>query len=119
MAVRKVQTLKDQEKFDNIWIPSWLEQGYEIESYIIKDLERFIFYNNKGDYGSLELTPYYSRPDWPINSDFPFHEFIELENSKVYEIDKLSIAINSRGSIKSLLEILSFLTAYSFKNDLD
>lgn len=100
-------------------IPSWLEQGYELESYIVKDLERFIFYNHKGDYVSLELTPYHSLPHWPINSVFPFYEFIELENSKVYEIEKLSIMIDSRGSFKSLLEMITFITTYSFKNDLD
>ncbi|MCM3574191.1 hypothetical protein M3172_13425 [Mesobacillus subterraneus] len=119
MAVRKVLSFEDQEKFDDIWIPSWLEQGYELESFIIKDLERFIFYNSKGDYGSLELIPYSTRPDWLINSNFPFHEFIELNNSKVFEIEKLSIKIDSRGSVKSLLEIVYFITAYSFKNNLD
>lgn len=65
------------------------------------------------------MIPFSSRPDWPVNSDFPFHEFTELDNSKVYEIDKLSIKIDSRGSLRSLLEIVYFLIAYSFKNNLD
>ena len=75
MSVLQVQTKEEQKRFDRIWIPAFLEQGYEIESYILPGMKDVIFYDDDGDFGTLELIPWKADADWPINQAFPFTSF--------------------------------------------
>lgn len=119
MTVSKVTNVLEQERFDNIWIPSWQEQGYEIESHITPGLERYIFSGKGYDYGTIEFVPYKNVSEWPINKTFPFNEFIQLKDRKVIEVDKLTVSKECRGSLRGLYEIINFITTYAFKNSID
>ncbi|WP_338449604.1 hypothetical protein R4Z09_26085 [Niallia oryzisoli] len=112
MKFVKVQSHKDLESYCNIWLPVWIESGYELESYITKGIERFIVYTNTSEkFGCFELNPYYFDCS-PVNEAFPFHHFPILKNKRVVELEKLVIAKTQQGSIKRLLEVFQFFTAY-------
>lgn len=119
MSVLMVQSMAEQERFDNIWIPSWIEVGYELESYTTKNLERYIFHNKIGDYGTLEIVPYSTDHFWPINIRFPYYEFIEIRGKKVFEIEKVAVIKEKRGSIKNLYEMISFIYSYGSNHKYD
>ena len=99
MSVLQVQTNEEQQRFDKIWIPAFLEQGYEIESYILPQNRDVIFYDDDGDFGTLELVPWKAVPEWPINQTFPFHKFPQLHNKRVVECDKLAIVKEKRAML--------------------
>ncbi|MEH7097789.1 hypothetical protein [Neobacillus vireti] len=115
----KIQTQKDLERYCDIWLPVWIENGYELESYITKGIERFIFRSNSGeDIGCFEFNPYYFNCS-PVNEDFPFHHFPILQNKKVMELDKFVIKSEYQGSLKQLLEALNFISIYAINNKFD
>ncbi|MFP7486272.1 hypothetical protein SFC65_19100 [Priestia filamentosa] len=121
MPIKRVTTTNsiEYQTFEQIWIESWLESAYEIENYIIPGVERFLVYNSLGHTGTFELTPYQHSSEWPINASFPFHKCDELKNKKAFEIDKLTIKKEARGSLKTLVNIFSFLATYGRDNDYD
>jgi len=108
----KVDSHKDLEKYCNLWLPAWIESGYELESYITEGIERFIFYTNTGEeFGCCEFNPYYFDYS-PVNDSFPFNDFPILKDKKVIELDKFVIKNEYQGSVKRLIEIMNFLTTY-------
>jgi hypothetical protein len=117
VPVLKVNTFLEQQRFDHIWMPSWIEAGYELESYITEGVERFIFYDEIGDFGSIEIVPYDLQISRPINKVFPFYQFSELNGTKTMEIEKLTVRKEVRGSPKYLLEMFLFLAKYSNENN--
>ncbi|PLR92543.1 hypothetical protein [Bacillus sp. T33-2] len=117
MSVFRVETKRDMERFDDIWIPVWIENEFELESYITPGVERFIFSDIEGDYGCVEFSPY-NYLHAPVNELFPFHNYKELHNAKVFEFDKLAINPVYQYTGK-LLNILSFIVKYLVANKPD
>lgn len=117
MPVQLVQTAQDFERYTDIWLPSWIENGYELESYITPGIERYIFFDERGDYASLEIVPYNFEFS-PVNQSFPFNQFTRLKGKKIVEIDKFSIK-KEKQSIKKLHELMSFVTYYLIHNNFD
>lgn len=112
MKVMKVNSHKDLEKYCDLWLPVWIDSGYELESYITEGIERFIFCTKTGeDFGCFELNPY-SFDSSPVNETFPFNHLSILKDKKVIELEKLVIKNEYRGSIKRLIEIFTFFTEY-------
>ncbi len=118
MPVLNVISHSHLERFDHIWMPVWAESNYVLESYIKPGINRYLFFDHNGDYGSLELIPY-DFNNTPINSEFPFNHFLELKNKKVIEIEKLAIKKEARGSMRRLLELFTFLTVNAVEKQHD
>jgi hypothetical protein len=103
---RKVQSDTDMETFDNIWIPAWLEKGYELECHLGK-MDRYIIKNPRQQpVGTVAFRPY--NYDSPIDSVYPFKEnnIIQKNIEKVYEIDYVSILKEHRRETNNLNRLL-------------
>lgn len=118
MPVYEATTKEKLEKYCDIWLPVWKESGYELESYITPGIQRFIFSDKDGDYGCCEFNPY-DYKNAMVNDTFPFHQFSELHNKKVVELEKLVIISEKRGSLKRLLEQMYFVTTYVQEREYD
>ncbi|OLN22935.1 hypothetical protein BTO30_06995 [Domibacillus antri] len=117
MPAHLVRTDQDFKRYTDIWLPIWIERGYELESYTIPGINRYIFFDIYGDYGSVEIIPYQFKKS-PINDNFPFNRYLFLKDMKTAEVDKLAIKKDVQ-SVKKLHEIMSFLTNYFIYSGFD
>jgi hypothetical protein len=120
VEIQLVETQKDLDRYCNIWLPVWIKDGYELESYITRGIERYIFLSetNGEEIGCCEFNPYYIDSS-SVNEAFPFNKYLELRNKKVIELEKLVIKDKYQGSVKRLIEIFNFLALYSFQTKCD
>jgi hypothetical protein len=127
LPVHEADTKELIELEEDTWLVPWINQGYELDSSIAPGTKRFVFSSLKEKdrllkepesiFGCVEFIPYDENSS--INETFPFNNYDFLKGKKVVEIDKLAIKEDHQGSLRSLIELISFTTFFPIEQGYD
>ncbi|OCT13864.1 hypothetical protein A8709_20030 [Paenibacillus pectinilyticus] len=110
---KKVESVLELQRFDEIWTRSWEEKGFELE-YSEGKVDRYLIRNDQNDeIGSIEFKAFSHLSE--INAIFPFHHVDKIKHSRTtIEVDKVAILNEHRG--KNLDRLLSAMVCYGETN---
>jgi hypothetical protein len=118
---KKVQTVTEQNVFNEIWMEAWNEKGYDHEI-INGSVDQYLIQDESGNFiGTVEFIPFDpSGKRSTVQDVFDFSTCTEVMRSheKVYEIDKVAIRPSDR-RLTNVTRLFSGITLFAEEKQID